>query len=148
MNTKKIEATFQLLANSISKIDITNNLFRISESDNLRKEFSLKIDNICIEQHHTYKSAAMDLSVNVLVSDNNTDKPREFKALMTINGIFIDTTDITDEEFKQKLNINGSAALYSIARGCLINISSQVLEEGKIILPLVNFIEMSKKSKK
>ena len=40
--------------------------------------------------------------------------------------------------------LNGSTALYSIARGKIETISTAVLNNGKIVLPMVNMIELLK----
>ena len=49
-----------------------------------------------------------------------------------------------DEEFFTTLWLNGSTALYSIARGKIETISTAVLNNGKIVLPMVNMIELLK----
>lgn len=138
MNTKKFQPTFQLIANSISEVNITNTIESFSNDENLKREFSFKPKNIAIEEHENYKSAGVDLEVNVLVERDDASK---FDATFVFNGVFIDNVKVPNEELEEKLRINGVAALYSIARGCITNISSQVLVDGKIVLPLVNFVE-------
>lgn len=146
MNTKDFEPTFQLIANTISEINLINTINNISNSDNLHKTFSINMKDIHIEEHKDYKSAGLDVEVVALIQEKIDNNPKKFEIQLTVTGIFSDTKTISNEDFEGKLKINGVAALYSIARGCITNISSQSLAEGKVILPLVNFIEVAQKT--
>ena len=140
MNTKKYEPTFQLVANSISKIDMQNTIVNISDEENLEKEFSVEILNLLIEEHEEYKTAGLDIEVKVSIFQSKEEESKKFEIIIVLNGVFVDSTKTSNEKLKEKLRINGSAALYSIARGCITNISSQALAQGKVVLPLVNFV--------
>lgn len=146
MNIKNIEPTFQLIANGISEIQLVNTIVNISNSDDLIREFSINIKDISIEEHETYKSAGLDVEVKILVAQKETEEPKKFETSMIVSGVFLDSKEISNEMFEDKLKLNGVAALYSIARGCITNISSQALADGKIVLPLVNFMEFSSES--
>lgn len=140
MNTKKYEPTFQLVANSISKIDMQNTIVNISDEENLEKEFSVEILNLVIEEHEEYKTAGLDIEVKVSIFQSKEEESKKFEIIIVLNGVFVDSTKTSNEKLTEKLRINGSAALYSIARGCITNISSQALAQGKVVLPLVNFV--------
>ena len=56
-------------------------------------------------------------------------------------GVFKASNEITDEKFMELLNINGGAALFSIARSKIEVLSSLTYTEGKIILPMINIIQ-------
>lgn len=144
MDTKNFEPTFQMVANFISKINVTNTIVNISNNQDLEKKFSLNIRDIHIEEHEGYKSAGLDVEIVALVAEKQKDNPKKIEIKIIVSGVFTDSTEVSDDELTKKLEINGTAALYSIARGCITNISSQTLAEGKIVLPLVNFIEASK----
>lgn len=140
MNTKKYEPSFQLVANSISKIDMRNTIVNISDEENLEKEFSVEILNLLIEEHDEYKTAGLDIEVKVSMFQSKEEESKKFEIIIVLNGVFVDSTKTSNEKLAEKLRINGSAALYSIARGCITNISSQALAQGKVVLPLVNFV--------
>ncbi len=141
MKTNNFEPSFQMIVNSLSSIDIDNSIINISDSDELSRQFSIDIKDLSIEPNEEIKLAKLAVEVKVLIEDKNADSQKKFDAKIVINGIFTDNINISDDEFKTKLRINGVAALYSIARGCITNISAQALANGKIVLPLVNFIE-------
>ena len=58
-----------------------------------------------------------------------------------IEGEFSSDKSIDDDKFMELLNINGGAALYSIARSKIESISSIVYSEGKVLLPMINIIQ-------
>lgn len=147
MDTKNIQSNFQLIANSISNLVIKNDFVNLDESQELDKSFSLNPIKEHIEAHDGYKTAGMKLEVEAIVKEKNVECPRSFSAQFTIDGVFVADVQTSDSDFEEKLLINGSAALYSIARGFLTNISAQVLVDGKVILPLVNFMEFAKAEK-
>lgn len=146
MNTKEYEPSFQMVASSIYDVSIHNDFIDLDDNQELDREFGLESTLNDIETHEDYKSAAMNLQVKAKVCEKKSDTPKIFSANITLHGVFIDDVSTSDNAFKEKLEINGSAALYSIARGFLTNISAQTLVSGKVVLPLVNFMEMKEKA--
>lgn len=83
--------------------------------------------------------------INVHVENkNNSEDNYTFK--MTIEGCFSVEKSFPVEQFKEMLRINGSAALYSIARGFIMGVSAQTMFSGQIVLPLLNFTDMPNQS--
>ncbi len=148
MDIKNFQSKFQLVANSISHLEIKNNFINLDESQDLVKQFSLCPIKEHIETHENYKSAGLKLKVYVTIQEKNSEKPKTFSADFTVDGVFVADAATSDTEFEEKLLINGSAALFSIARGFLTNVSAQVLVDGKVVLPLVNFMEFARGNKK
>lgn len=144
MKTKNFEPSFQMITNSLSEININNTIINISDSDDLSRQFSIDIKELSIEPDEEVKLANLAVEIRVLIEENNSDSPKKFDAKIVINGVFTDNINVSEDDFTDKLKINGVAALYSIARGCITNISAQTLASGKIVLPLVNFIEAAK----
>ncbi len=147
MNTNKYEPIFQMVANSISKLNLTNSIINLDDVQDLKREFSVVINNLSIEDHDEYKSAGLDVNIKVTISEK-TDDPKVFEIDMVSSGIFQADCNLSDDEFTEKLRINGVAALYSIARGAVTNISAQSLVSGKVVLPLVNFVEFARDQNK
>lgn len=83
----------------------------------------------------------MHINVAVLQENQELD-PDTFD--LVIEGAFSSPAEISDEDFMGLLNINGGAALYSIARAKIEAISSLTYAEGKILLPMVNIIQYYK----
>ena len=63
---------------------------------------------------------------------------------MSIEGCFNASSEFGEENFKNMLELNGIASLYSIARGFVQSTSSQTLLAGSVLLPLINVIEYSR----
>ncbi len=63
---------------------------------------------------------------------------------MELEGAFISTIEMVEEEFRKKVSINGVAALIGIARGKIETISSNVFNNGKITIPFINVLEYYK----
>ncbi len=79
----------------------------------------------------------MQISITVKSEDNNPDD----SFAIALEGSFWANKDMDDDRFLDLLNINGGAALYSIARSKLETISAVTYEEGKILLPMINMIQ-------
>lgn len=144
METKKYEAAFQLLASSITQITMENTMICVSEMLDMDRKYSINLKKLSIEDHSEYKTAGIDVEVNAVLSEKDVDNPKIFKISIVICGVFQADKNTSKEEFESKLRINGVAALYSISRGFITSLSSQALVDGKVMLPLVNFIEYSK----
>lgn len=144
MNTKQFQPTFQMVANTISEINISNTLINLDDSSDLERTFSLDLKNLEIEEHDTYKSAGLDVQITVLIEEKAKETNKKFSLDMVVQGVFVDDKNVSNNDFENKLKLNGVAALFSIARGCITNISAQCLAEGKIVLPLVNFMDFAK----
>ena len=80
----------------------------------------------------------MLLIVEVIINDNkeNTDHIK-----FTVEGKFSSSNSLSDEEFLTLLNINGAAALYSIARAKFEVISGLIYPDGKFVLPMINILK-------
>lgn len=143
MKTKKYEPVFQMIANSILDLSLKNSMISLDDTQDLDREFSVVIKDLSVEDHEEYKSAGLNVEVNVRISEKGKEDPKAFELSVLMGGVFQADISTNDEELTEKLKVNGVAALYSIARGTVTNISSQALVSGKVILPLVNFVEFA-----
>jgi len=138
MNTKKVEAAFQLLTAAVTSIDIKNTFFGYDERNPGKKEIDVGfiIRDVGYDEEKELRLGILDLKVVVTseVDDNNISLDMEYR------GVFSAPLDMEEDAFKKMLGINGCAALYSMARATISSISSQVFSIGNIVLPMVNFI--------
>ena len=74
-----------------------------------------------------------------LFKENEELEPDTFRVV--IEGVFKASNEITDEKFMELLNVNGGAALFSIARSKIEVLSSITYSEGKIVLPMINILQ-------
>lgn len=137
MNLNQITADLNFVSSSVRKITFNCNLSSISDNN---KEFSLDIKCSKPTSSNGRKFGKLLMQINVSVLQENIElKPDTFE--LVIEGVFSSSEMLPDEEFLGLLNINGGAALYSVARAKIEAISSLVYADGKILLPMINIIQ-------
>ncbi len=143
MNAENIKSGFQLLATSIKTIDFINSFTYYEDNEEIERNFDVtyEIDDI---SHDDEEDTIMGtISLNVIAMVKN--KEAEMKFNLVIQGCFISEEDIKTEDFKNMLEINGCATLYSIARSIVLNISSQACFGAHVLLPMINLFKLKDK---
>lgn len=138
MDTQKIKASIQLVGTSIENLNIRNDFIAYNESlpGEKKIDVSYAVRSIGLAQDQTKKIGLLDL----IISISAMIEGRSFELSMTMKGLFEIAPECEDATFKKMLEINGCAALYSMARASISSISTQMFTVGNIVLPLVNFI--------
>lgn len=146
MNITKSIATLQLLGTTIRKINLENNFVIFSDSDKVEKQIDLncKFGNINKDDDAFWGSSILDLSIDIRNHEDNEDRSLVIK--LELEGCFSYQGD-DEDEFKELLEINGSASLYSIARSIITMFTSQAFDGDKVILPMLNFFDLVNDSK-
>ena len=141
MNLNQIAANLNIVTTVVHNITANCKMFKISDTN--KREFSLdiKCSKPTINENTKYGKLLMQISVSIM-QENAELTPDTFN--LVIEGIFSSASDLSDEEFLELLNVNGGAALYSIARAKLEAFSSLTYAEGKILLPMVNIVQYYK----
>lgn len=144
MDTKKQESPFQFMGSRVLELHINNSYVTFDPSSDDCKSVDITHQISDIIEHEKMLLGSVQLEVNVSIS-NSIDKEnlssKELILNMKIEGGFSATEEISKDEFEKMLHINGVAALYSIARGLIISITSQTLTSGQVVLPLLNFTQ-------
>ena len=138
MDFNKITADLVFLASSIHIIDIKANRVRIQDEINRRFGIDLKYSQPLLQDDGKYGKLLLQVDVSVGNEDDEL-KPDSFRVI--IEGLFKVSPEYDDAAFLELLNINGGAALYSIARSKIEVLSSMTYTEGKIVLPMINMME-------
>lgn len=138
MNLNQVVANLDIVSSSIHRLNVSSQMFKISDSN--QKEFGLdiKCSKPTIIDGVKFGKLLMQIQVSVL-PEQIEFSPDFFE--LVIEGVFSANTELPDEEFMTLLNINGGAALYSIARSKIETISSLTYAEGKILLPMINIVQ-------
>ena len=142
MDTKKQESPFQFMGSRVLELHINNSYvnFDPSSDDSKSVDISHQISDVIEYEHSLLGSVQLDINVSI---SNSTDEENPSKKELILNvkieGGFSATEEMPIDEFEKMLHINGVAALYSIARGLIISITSQTLTSGQVVLPLLNF---------
>ena len=137
MNTKNVEASFQLVSTFVSELSVKNSFFSYDE----RIPGDKKIDvAYSIPREPITKDGKIvgTLSLQIRVMSKIEEDLLHLE--LVLNGCFTDEGSDA-EAFKNLLRLNGCVALYSIARATVNSVSSQLFSVGNIVLPMVNFIK-------
>lgn len=54
------------------------------------------------------------------------------------------TTTMSEQDFAERLEINGTVALYSIARSIVLSVTSQANMGESVMLPMINVFHLRK----
>lgn len=149
MNTEKFQSDFQLIGSRITEFSINNSYYRMTTENSNSKKISLdrKVSEMYTDDD--YICGLLEVSIEVYIKDNNEDVQDEnqYSILLKMEGAFRASNQMSEENFEKMLDVNGCAALYSIARAFIMNTASQTMIEGQIILPLLNFFDISQSDK-
>ncbi|WP_277668639.1 hypothetical protein [Caproiciproducens galactitolivorans] len=138
----QITADIQFIGSCIQRTKISNNIIRLD--DDAVREFGIDIDVPEIERNESLALIGIvNLGIIVNVKDKKNNKKTKIDIL--IQGCFSSTNpELSEDKFKAMLYINGGSALYSMARSFICNISANIYESGKLLLPMINIIEFIK----
>ena len=138
MNLNQVAANLDIVTSVVHTFNANCKMFKISDEN--KKEFSLdiKCSEPTVGEDAKFGKLLMQLNVSIM-SENTELSPDTFE--LVVEGVFSSPSSISDDEFMGLLNVNGGAALYSIARAKIEAISSLIYAEGKILLPMVNIIQ-------
>lgn len=139
-----IQSDFQMIANYIKKVNVSNNFLELPPMDQLNYSLEAEYDNVSIEpQENGGFIGSIDLWVKATVKEKGSKG--KISILLVLNGGFYDNLVKKEEDFEKFLTVNGAASLYGIARGIIISLSSVSMNGGQIILPMINFFKMKEK---
>ena len=141
MKLNEVTANLDIIASSVHSLDVKSKMFKITNEN--KREFSLDIKYSKPIVNDDCKIGKLLMHINVSILQENQELEPDTLDLV-IEGAFSSPAEVSDEEFMGLLNINGGAALYSIARAKIEAISSLTYAEGKILLPMVNIIQYYK----
>ena len=138
MNLNQIIANLSIVSTALHSIEVDARMSDITEDTPMEFGLDIKYSDPVIEGQTKY--GRLLLKINVIVkSAKKTEKPDTFQ--MVMEGVFAADSSMEDSKFLPLLNINGGAALYSIARAKLEAISGITYSSGKILLPMINMVE-------
>lgn len=136
MEFNMITPGIELIGTTIKHMDIVNEIADLSNKG--EREFGLNINepSFEIEEDGIYSGMIIDIEINIA-----QDGDQKCKIDMSIEGAFLSRGQITEEEFKRLVIINGAAALIGVARGKLEAVTANIFNNGKIVIPFINVID-------
>lgn len=143
MNLNEFSANIQYENSVITECNFENNILDIGLDAELQTDVQVAVSTPVSDDatQKKYGRVRLTLSGSYSVQEN---EQAGCKYHVVLIGKFSTPMQTSDEDFLSLLWFNGSTALYSIARGKIETISSTVLNNGKIVLPMVNMVELLK----
>ncbi|MBE6634043.1 MAG: hypothetical protein E7620_06855 [Ruminococcaceae bacterium] len=138
MDFNKITAELDFVGSSVHNVEIKSDMIRISNSTKKSFGLDIKCSKPLVKDNEKFGKLLMQVEVSLFKEDEELE-PDSFK--IVIEGVFKASNETSDEKFMELLNVNGGAALFSIARSKIEMLSSMTYAEGKIVLPMINIIQ-------
>ena len=138
MDLNRITANLNFVTSSVRTIELRCQQSKVSDSYLIEFGFDISCSNPTVVGNTKFGKLLMEIHVTVKPEDSQLP---EDTIVLVIEGTFSSPSTIPDQEFLMLLNVNGGAALYSIARAKVETISSLTYAEGKIVLPMVNILQ-------
>ena len=147
MKVDKAKANLQMVGSRIVSLNIKNMFVFLDSAD---KDIKRKIDvSYNVDEPFTAPAGNGEyictIRLKVEVEIEREEKTANIR-LVTEGAFVLDQND--KDTLKTMTSVNGSAALYSIARGIIASVSGQMCEGGGIIIPMLNVYEMNKELQK
>lgn len=138
MNIENITADFQLIGTRIAKLTIDNEFTLIDLNDEaLTREIDVSYD---VSPVFTVNGLmAQNIMMYIRLKVSNGESYTTIK--LDLEGCYI-FGGKDKEQLYEMITINGTATLYSIARGMISSITSHMCTNGTLILPMINMFKL------
>ena len=146
MDSKNISSPFQLLQNNVLEFTFSNNETICLDNEDVQRVCNTEYNIVKVEKSNSSHLGAIELTIEAkrLIKKNNCG----FSLKLCINGIFSAPLDMPEEIFCRMLELNGIAALYSIARGKISSLASLCYPSEPVIIPMINVNKLVKQKNK
>ena len=129
----------ELVGTTIKNISVENNIIDVSKE--AKRNFGLHINEPYYEVVEDGFFAQMTIDFEVEVEQSEEQK---FKLEISLEGAFLSSKGVDENDFKQLVGVNGASAIIGIARGKIESITANIFNNGKVVIPFVNVIEYYK----
>jgi hypothetical protein len=139
MELNQVSTGIALLGTTIKNLQVDNNIVDIERDG--KRSFGLNINAPNFEQadNAIFAQMTIDFEIEIEQTDNQICKIQ-----LSLEGAFLSEHNIDEDNFKQLVAVNGASAIIGIARGKIETISSNIFNNGKIVIPFVNVIDYYK----
>lgn len=139
MELNLIATGIELVGTTIKNISVENNIVDVERE--AKRNFGLNINEPHFEKVEDGYFSQMTIDFEVEIEQSEEQK---FKLELSLEGAFLSSDGIEEDNFKQLVGVNGAAALIGIARGKIESITANIFNNGKIVIPFVNVIDYYK----
>lgn len=147
MDISKIKAKLQMVGSRILRLDIKNDFVFIDETKgevSRQIDVSYKLGDVFTLDEEEKSIAG---NITIVIEIQITSKNNRADIGLEIEGCFELESSNDENLLKEMLQINGSAALYSVARGIISSVTSHMCTNGTVLIPMLNMYELKSESK-
>lgn len=139
MELNLITTGIELVGTTIKSFSVENNIVDIERQ--AKRSFGLNINEPHIEkaEEGLFSQMTIDIEIEIEQSEN-----QRCKIEFSLEGAFLSEGEVEEDVFKQLVAVNGAAAIIGIARGKIESITSNIFNNGKIVIPFVNVVDYYK----
>lgn len=139
MDIEKIKASFQLLASHITKFSLDNGFYYYNSLTEAERKIDVSYALQGIKKDEETGEHYGTIELNLVISVES--EKSEFQMEICSSGLFSADDELPDEVFRKMLTLNGCSVLYTLTRAKVASVTSQIFEDGCVMLPLVNFVK-------
>lgn len=136
MELNLIATGIALVGTTIKNISVENNIVDVERDT--KRNFGLNINEPYFEKVEDGYFSQMTIDFEVEIEQSEEQK---FKLRLSLEGAFLSSDGIEEDNFKQLVGINGATALIGIARGKIETLTANIFNNGKIVIPFINVID-------
>lgn len=139
MEFNLVTSGIELVGTTVKILTVNNNIVDIEKE--AKRSFGLNINEPYFEKmdDRFFSRMIIDFEIDVEQSES-----QNCKIQLSLEGAFVSEPDIDEDVFRQLVTVNGAAAIISIARGKIEAVTSNIFNNGKIVIPFVNVIDYYK----
>lgn len=139
MELNQVTTGIELIGTTIKTIQVKNNIVDVERE--AKRSFGLNINEPEFREmgDDFFSRMLIDFDIEIEQSQNQICKIE-----LSLEGAFISKQRVEKNLFKQLVTINGAAALIGVARGKIESLTSNIFNNGKIVIPFVNVVDYYK----
>ncbi len=138
MNFNQVSAGISFLGASIRELKIDNDIFLLDKDAKRSLGLNIHEPKITKQGKSFLGQLLIDFTIEIEQGEYRS------KIELSVEGLFDAAEDISKEEFKKLVAVNGAAALIGIARGRIEGITANTFADGKVTIPLINVFDYYK----
>lgn len=139
MELNLVATGIELVGTTIKNLSVQNNI--VDAEREAKRSFGLNINEPNFEaiEDGFFSQMVIDFEIEIEQSEN-----QNCKLELSLEGAFVSGTGVEEESFRQLVMINGASAIIGIARGKIETITSNIFNNGKVVIPFVNVVDYYK----
>lgn len=139
MELNLVTTGIELAGTTVKNISVENTIVDIEKE--AKRSFGININEPYFETIEDSIFSQMTIEFEIEIEQSEDQK---FKMKMVLEGAFLSRGKIEEKDFKQLVEVNGASAIIGIARGKIEAFTSNIFNNGKVVIPFVNVIEYYK----